>query len=751
MATLFPRPAMGSAICLLMSIPGLVGAASAQETAAGDQTVVLDTIVLSAEDQIKQSLGVSNITAEDLEIAPVANDISQIVRRMPGVNLTGSTATGQRGNQRQIDLRGMGPENTLILIDGRPVMSRNSVRMGRSGERDARGDSNWVPAELIERIEVIRGPAAARYGSGAAGGVVNIVTRRPTEPTLSFGAYVNAPENSMEGGDYRANFLFARPLGADLTFRLTGNYSKSDGDDPMINAGADTTMCEIEGEDGSTSTVACPAAGVEGVVNKDATALLSWQIDAENSLDFEAGISRQGNIFAGDRQNTSVNDVLTSLFGEETNVMLRKTFAVTHRGNYDFGTSQSYLQYERTDNRRMVEGLAGGPEGSITDTTMGTIKLENITAKSEWVLPLTLAGRDASLTLGGELRHERLNDAISNQMGVNGGSIPGTESDPALRDPEMTQLTAGLYAEANIYVSDRLTLTPGLRLDHGDTFGFNASPSLNASFKIDDAWTMKVGVARAFKAPNLYQLNPNYVYYTRGRGCPVNFPSLGSGCYVVGNADLEPETSINAEIGLAFDAGQGLQATLTAFHNDYRDKIQAGLEPVGTFPTPDGRAQYFQWINIPKAVVAGVEGSLSAELSPVLNLTTNFTYMAKSENKETGDPLSLVPEYTINAALDWQVNDRLTVTPSLTHYGRIDSPERSPTTQAPVENPRARDPYTIVNLGLNYRLGENARLGAGVTNVFDETVLREGSGTSAGANTFNEPGRAFYMSLQATL
>nr|WP_240931573.1 TonB-dependent receptor plug domain-containing protein [Azotobacter chroococcum] len=86
------------------------------------------------------------------------------------------------------------------MIDGKPVRSRNSVRMGRSGERNTRGDTNWVPAELVERIEVLRGPAAARYGSGAAGGVVNIITKAPTEKTHgSLSWYANSPESEYEG------------------------------------------------------------------------------------------------------------------------------------------------------------------------------------------------------------------------------------------------------------------------------------------------------------------------------------------------------------------------------------------------------------------------------------------------------------------------------------------------------------------------------------------------------------------------
>ena len=159
----------------LLSLSLLAGVAHA-ETA--ESTAELGTVYVTAERQLQQSLGVSKISAQDLEKQPVVNDISDLVRTMPGVNLTGNTATGQRGNKRQIDIRGMGPENTLILIDGRPATSRNSERISMRGERNTRGDSNWVPAEAIESIEVIRGPAEASYGSGEMGGKVNMVNKK---------------------------------------------------------------------------------------------------------------------------------------------------------------------------------------------------------------------------------------------------------------------------------------------------------------------------------------------------------------------------------------------------------------------------------------------------------------------------------------------------------------------------------------------------------------------------------------------
>jgi Outer membrane receptor for ferrienterochelin and colicins len=200
-----------------------------------EETRVLGT----AAQELKQAPGVSIITAEDIKKRPPANDLSDIIRREPGVNLTGNSSSGARGNNRQIDLRGMGPENTLILIDGKPSSSRNAQRYGWSGDRDTRGETNWVPAEEVERIEILRGPAAARYGSGAMGGVVNIITKRPSDKLKgSLTAYYLAPEDDAEGVSKRTNFNLSGPITDDLVFRVYGGLNKTDADDPGINTAA---------------------------------------------------------------------------------------------------------------------------------------------------------------------------------------------------------------------------------------------------------------------------------------------------------------------------------------------------------------------------------------------------------------------------------------------------------------------------------------------------------------------------------
>ncbi len=733
---------------LLSTCNLLPAVAHAEAPAAAPKPIVLDsqTILGTAEEEIKQAPGVSIITAEDIQKRPPANDLSEIIRTMPGVNLTGNSSSGQRGNGRQIDIRGMGPENTLILVDGKPVSSRSSVRYGWRGERDSRGDTNWVPAEMVERIEVIRGPAAARYGNGAAGGVVNIVTKQPTQETHgSATVYTRFPTHSDEGGTQRMNFSLDGPLTDNLTYRVFGNVAKTDADDSDINSGHESVR--------TGNQVGTLPAGREGVRNKDLNGLLSWKLSPEQTLDFEMGYSRQGNIYTGDTQNTNSNAYVKSLLGHETNRMYRQTFSLTDRGDYDFGTTLAYLQYEKTRNTRINEGLAGGLEGIFSNSDFYTTTLNDLTAHGEVNLPLHF-GVDQVLTVGTEWVQSKLDDPSANTQATStaaGGTVAGLASTG--RDTRFSSEIASVFVEDNIQLLPGTKLTPGLRFDHHDIVGDNWSPSLNLSQVLTDTVTLKAGIARAYKAPNLYQLDPNYLLYSNGQGCYGSTVS----CYLQGNKDLKAENSINKELGIEYKH-DGVVAGLTYFRNDYKNKIESGLVPVGTATGGTGTASnIFQWENVPKALVEGVEGNLTLPLASSLTWTNNYTYMLRSVNKETGDVLSVTPKYTLNSMLDWQATDKLSLQTTVAWYGK-QKPKKYDYHGNRVTGTANQEvaPYTLVGVSGTYALTKHLSVTAGVDNLFDKRHWREGNAQGvtniegAGAATYNESGRTLFTSLTAS-
>lgn len=687
-----------------------------------------ESMIVTAEQELKQQPGVSTITVEDIKKNPPVNDLSDIIRKMPGVNLTGNGASGSRGNNRQIDIRGMGPENTLIMIDGVPVSSRNSVRYSWRGERDSRGDTNWVPAEMVERIEVIRGPAAARYGSGAAGGVVNIITKRPTNDWHgSLSLYTSQPENDKEGDTRRANFNLSGPLAGDaLTMRLYGNINRTDADAFDINTA----------ENGSY------AAGREGVRNKDINTVLSWKITPLQIVDFSYGYSRQGNIYAGDTQNSNSNastdGLVESLYGDETNRMYRQSYGIAHNGIWDWGTSKLNFNYEKTNNTRLQEGTAGRTEGMINSDTYATSRLESYRAGGEINFPLQLLV-DQTVTLGAEWNRDELNDPASmlasNASGVN---LPGSSGDPSQRSSKNSATISSLFFEDNIAATDTTEVIPGLRFDYHDQFGANWSPSLNVSQGLGDYFTLKAGIARVFKAPNLYQSTPGYLLSTRGNGCPIGL----SQCYLLGNKDLDAETSVNKEIGLEF-SNEGYVAGITWFRNDYKNKIVSGTEPVYSSTRPVYNV--LRWENGGKAIVEGLEGNLTIPLiADTLEWRSNATYMFRSESKETGNPLSVIPEFTINSQLEWQATQDLSANINWTQYGR-QKPRQNVETNIDTSSMTTQEisPYSVFGLNVNYDITKNLRANAGINNLFDKRIYRENSG----ASTYNEPGRAYYAGV----
>ena len=736
----------------LTLLPLTLFAAAAMQANAQEE---LGEIRVTAENQVKQSLGVSVVTEKDLTKRPAINDISDVLRTMPGVNLTGNSATGQRGNKRQIDIRGMGPENTLILVDGKPVTSRNAERYGVRGERNSRGDSNWVPTEAIESVEVLRGPAAARYGSGAMGGVVNIITKPVTNDLHgSVSYYTNQPEDNKEGATNRVGFNLSGALIKDvLQFRLYGNWNKTQADDVGINGD--------------------PAiAGREGVRNKDINGRLVWNINKDHKLTLDSGFSRQGNVYNGDTQNGSRGLYNNANYPEtrtlaankaETARLYRQNYALTYEGKFDRFDNKTYVTFDKTKNSRLPEFLAGGPEGSYASTSdFKDSVLKNTRFSSEFYIPFTL-GVEQMLTVGFEGAHSSLDDASSMTQLLGGRrdrsgrviydlpeTLPSGVSN--VRGGHSSQSEWAVFVEDNIFATKSTVLTPSLRYDYNTYSGSNVSGGLNFLQGLSDHWKIKGGIARAYKAPNLYQTNPNYLLFTLGQGCPTYVPN-GKTCYFQGNSEIKPETSWNKEIGIEYDK-EGLLASVAYFRNDYRNKIVSDAEFIGYSNIGN---YVYKWGNANRAVIEGLEGNLTLPLiEDKLSWVNNFTYMHKTKNKDTGNPLSIVPKYTLNSSLSYQITDALDAMLTYTQYGkqtsrknpenRMENGNNSHINQ--LANSSDIGSYAVWGLSAGYNWKNAVSIRIGVNNLFDKRIYRSSSSTNYNAHTYNEPGRAYYATLK---
>jgi tonB dependent outer membrane siderophore receptor protein len=659
--------------------------------AQAESTQKLDEIQVTAEEQVKQSLGVSVVTAKDLERNPIENDASEIIAKQPGVTLSTNAPGGARGNKRQVDIRAMGPENTLILVDGKPVKSRNSERYGRNGTRNTRGDTNWVPADAIESIEVLRGPAAARYGSGAMGGVVNIKTKSPTsEYHGSVNLFTEQPEDGKEGYTNRLGFNVSGPLIKDvLGFRLYGNIAKTQADALDINSGEDAFVNNNAGTQDNTRY-----AGREGVRNRDVAGQLVWNITPDQKLTFDAAYSRQGNIYNGDTQNSSVllNQAMKTsrdlaLQHAETSTLYRQSYGLTHEGKWGVLDNRTYFTFDQTRNYHYPEGLLGSTEGAYNGLNKSVGLLRNYRFSNELYIPFALGNTSHMVTVGAEASRSELDDAASMTQTMQVYAIVPWLKDKG-RSGKVAKNEWAAFLEDNIMLPNNKTIvTSGIRFDSSTNSKSNWSPSFNFSHQVSENWKIKGGVARSYKAPNLYQSSPNYLLINASNGCPIdsannwNNPNAlnstgsvvktdakgrqytvlqnsnpkgfdwGRACYFLGNENIKPETSWNKEIGFEYE-NEGKLFSLAYFHNDYRNKIVSNGEflttidaPAGGYDreirasnTPDGRAIYrnytatnvYRWGNTPRAIIEGVEGNITLPfLDDALVFSTNLTYMLK--------------------------------------------------------------------------------------------------------------------------
>ena len=192
---------------VLAVIPGIASGNS-------NQIFSLDEIVVIAskfpERMLDLVASVEVITEEEIEMAQ-ANNLADILSSVSGLEISDY---GNAGGIKAISIRGSSPEQVLVMIDGRPA---NDPQTGKI-------DLGLIPASIIEKVEIYRGPASAIYGANALGGVVNIITKKGKGDS-KYAVNVNAGTYGAQ--DYEASYQGSND---DLSYYFSGNYFTNDGD-----------------------------------------------------------------------------------------------------------------------------------------------------------------------------------------------------------------------------------------------------------------------------------------------------------------------------------------------------------------------------------------------------------------------------------------------------------------------------------------------------------------------------------------
>lgn len=610
---------------------------------AQDASRLEDVVVTASgfEQQITNApASISVVSREKLERGHYQN-VTDALRDVPGVIVTGGGG-GDRGND--ISIRGMPSQYTLILVDGRPQSSRESRPNGSAGF-----EQDWLPPlQAIERIEVVRGPMSTLYGSDAIGGVINVITRKVADEwhgNVQLDTVLQ--ENSDSGDSRQANFYLSGPLVGDrLGLQLYGRASERDEDD-ILN-------------------------GYEEKSLQSLTARLNFAASDNHDVTAEAGITEQDRYSRVGRSAAAegCRGECTDNIGEYTNSHV----ALTHSGRFDWGTSETFVQRERSDNKSR------------------DIEITNTTAKTSTVIPLGMH----MVTVGASYEEESLNDNTTNRI-----------SDRT--DIENSQ--RALFVEDEWMLTDVWALTGGLRVDDDDNFGSHVSPRLYSVWNMTPDWTLKGGVSTGYRSPSLREITPDWGQISRGGN-------------IYGNPDLEPETSLNKEIALMYANEAGLSGGLTLFHNDFEDKITRIACPIDI--CTDGANRFGSdptyRVNVDEAVTQGVEASLAAPLSDTLEVTASYTF-TDSEQKSgqyAGEPLTQLPRHQISATLDWDVNTRLDQWTKVSYRGEESQPTTGPSSRSVVA-----PSYTFVDAGIGYKVNNSATLNAGIYNLFDERIRYE--------------------------
>lgn len=480
-------------------------------------------------------------------------DLGEVIRSIPqnfsgGQNpgVTSGSTSGANGIANQnitggssLNLRGLGPDATLTLLNGR--------RLSYSGFAQA-VDIGAIPVEAVERLEIVPDGASAIYGSDAVGGVGNVILKRDYEGVTVGMRYGGATDGGLTTREYNVT------AGANWSSGgLIAGYKYAD-TDPVFADQRDYTEGMYH-----------PTALYPGIDLRSGILSLHQSLGENVELRMDAlRTKREMSTYMAYATNYYLNAP------ETTTSVVSPSIDLSMPNDWSLSIGGTWGKDETLTHQTLVTAATGVVASTSRNCYCNESRVYEVGAEG----PLfTVPGGDARLAVGAGYR---TNDFVQRNLVSGNVSADGEES------------SRFAYAEINLPLIDpdqgvtgvrRLALTGAVRGENYDSFGSVTTPKLGVIYGPNADFTLKASWGKSFKAPTLlqrYQTVFAYLYPAAtlgGTGYPTDATAFD---LIGGNPDLEPERARTWSASLAYhpEALPGLEAELTWFDIDYIDRVR---------------------------------------------------------------------------------------------------------------------------------------------------------------------------------
>lgn len=752
---------------------------AADEAAQGDEIIVTGTRA-AGRSRLDSPAPVDVLGGETLR-RQGATELGQALATVaPSIDFKRPSAVDGTDAIRPATLRGLAPDQTLVLINGTRGHSSALLNVnGSVGRGSAAVDLNTIPTVALDRIEVLRDGAAAQYGSDAIAGVVNVRLREAREGggvSATYGIY-NTDIDTARGSRSKTGEPVLTvsgwqgiALGDEGYVTISGEYVDRK---PTNRADFDprVTPTRITGRFGDPEVEQYSLWVNAGTPVAEGIELYGWA-GYQNRDSKSAAFPRLPAAAA------AVSLIWPDGFLPLINTKSRDlNSAVGLRGDLGEWNVDLNLSYGRNRIEFRTLNSANYSYGNASPTDF----YDGAVAYDQWVLGLDVSRRfdvfeELNVAFGVEGRREGYKITAGERAsydypptGAIPGQAPGAQGFGGfspLNAIERSRRNASAYLDLEAKLTPSLLIGLAGRVEDYSDFGSTANGKVSLRFDAADWLALRGTASTGFRAPSLQQQYFTSIASVVQNGAPVltgQFPSVSPVAAALGGLPLEPEKSTNFSIGTVIRAG-GFSLTVDAYQIRIRDQlalsenIQASFSPqvaaiLAPFNVP--AARFF--INGLKTRTRGVDVVANYKARTDALGTFDFTVAANFNDVDVlriptstavlnpAPPLlgrnriasieEGTPREKVTGAIDWS-GDALGATLRATYYGEVNQPGTAVNGSADILTGK----HIITDLELRYAPAKGAQFAIGASNLFDVYP----DATPAALNTTGVVGFPYY-------